>query len=88
MAFVGSISPTWGWLLLFAWVSYQLYWPFWQTKVQAWHGNVTARFHRIEIGQINLAELDEDADEERYRDLHAKSSLTTRDLKDLEDSKR
>lgn len=79
---MNAISPTWGWVVAFCWLAYQLYWPFTETKLQQWHDDFTTRFRRIETGQMSLAEEIEGIDEDAYKELHGYKTFTTGDLKD------
>jgi len=76
-----DISPVWGWVVLIVWVNYQLYWPFWETKVQQFHNDLTTRLRRIEITQVALSEEVSGVDSESVKDIHGHESLSASDLK-------
>ena len=68
----------------FVWLLWELYCPLpnHTTKLQSFHNDLTTRFQRLEVGQISLAEQIEDADEDRFREIHDKDRLTTEAFKD------
>jgi hypothetical protein len=78
---LNGVGPSWGWLLLFAWGAYQLYWPFNETKLQQWHTDFTTRLRQIETGQVALAEEVDGASAEQFRRIHDQDRLSTTDLK-------
>jgi len=82
LSLINNFGPAWGWLLTLAWVTWQLYCPITNhtTKLQSWHDALTARFERIETGQVALAEQVDGADTQRIKRLHDRSTLTTDDL--------
>lgn len=80
----GDISPVWGWLVMAVWVMYQLYWPFWETKIQIFHNNLARRLYDIEIVQVSIAEEVENVDADRVKEIHDKSRLSSSDVKEQE----
>jgi len=66
----------------FCWILWELYCPIpnHQTKLQQYHHDFTTRLKRIEVGQVALAAQVEAVDEDKYKDLHNKDSLSPADL--------
>lgn len=81
LASISEISPTWGWALTMGWILYQLYNPFWETKIQKFHNDLTDRFERIEVTQVAIAEEVSGMDADEVKDAHGKEGLTTSELK-------
>lgn len=79
---IGNISPVWGWLVMAVWVMYQLYWPFWETKIQHFHNDLSRRLYRIEVVQVSLAEEVPNVDADRVKEIHDKARLSSSDLKE------
>jgi len=88
VSLLNNVGPAWGWAIAFIWLTWQLYCPIpkHETKLQSWHGDLTERFERIEIGQVAISEEVEDVDATKIRDIHEKQGLTTEELKDPLDS--
>lgn len=80
-AIISNVGPTWGWLAFFGWIFYQLYWPFSQTKIQTFHEDMTTRLERIEIIQVALGEEVTDINENKIKDVHGQTDLSSSDLK-------
>lgn len=79
--FFGLLQADWGWVVLFIYVSYQFYWPAWDTKFQAFHDDFATRLRNIEVTQIALAEEVVEIDEERVASLHDRDEFDPSDLK-------
>ena len=78
---IGGVGPAWGWLAFFGWGTYQLYWPFSQTKLQHFRDDFTGRLKRIEVTQVALSEELDGVDEGTIKELHGQEELSTADLK-------
>lgn len=81
---IDTVGPSWGWLVGFSWLMYQLYNPFYQTKLQQYHHDLSARFHRVEVVQVAISEEIDGIDEDFVKELHGQSGLSTNDLKQRE----
>lgn len=79
---LNSIGPAWGWSVFLGWFFYQLYNPFWCTKLQQFHRDLTERLERIEITQLAIGEEVAGVDEEVIAEVHGKRGLSTSDLKE------
>lgn len=78
---LNSLGPAWGTLLVFSWVLFQLYNPFWETKIQRWHRDLTVRLQRIEVTLVAVSEEVDGMDSEEVRRIHDQEKLSTTDLK-------
>lgn len=81
LGLLNGVGPVWGWVILFVWGAYQLYWPFSQTKLQGFHDDFTNRLERIEVGQIAIAEETSGVSEKSIKELHGQEELSAGDLK-------
>lgn len=81
---INTLGPSWGWLVFFAWILWEIYSPIpnHETKFQQFHGDLTARLERHEIGQISLAEEVDGVRATKYRQIHGREQMTTTSFKD------
>lgn len=76
------VSADWGWVLMFLYGSYQVYWPVWETKFQHFSADLSTRLRNIEIVQISMAQEVDGVSSTDVSELHDQDKLEPADLKD------